>query len=482
MPMNKQQQTLRNTFLLLFILTGNWLGAQHQEIHEKPKIWRGKHNLTEDSGSLLHAFKSGTMEGHFRYFFSATDNGHGLSDYYAQAGGGGIRYESGSFHGFQFTVSGFFIFNIGSSDLGRRDPITGQLNRYEIGLFDIEDPHNRNDIDRLEELMLRYSRSKTHITYGKQLINTPFINLQDGRMRPTGVEGIWFDSRDIRNLKIEGGWLGAISPRSTVRWYDGGASIGVYPTGVNEDGKPSGYARNVESKGVALLGLEYRASNQWSLQGWNMLIDQVSNTSLFQTNYQHQTRKDWIVGVSGQAIAQYAIGNGGNEDQQKTYMTRGSRAYTFGARLSVKEGPWEHSLNYNRITSHGRYLMPREWGRDPFFTFMPRERNEGYGNLHAFVARSSYAKKGSNWRSSLAAGYFNLPDVYNYRLNKYGMPSYYQANADLRYSFKTGLLQGLDAQLLVVAKMNAGDVPENLRFVFNKTDMVLYNFILNYHF
>jgi hypothetical protein len=30
----------------------------------------------------------------------------------------------------------------------------------------------------------------------------------------------------------------------------------------------------------------------------------------------------------------------------------------------------EITLN-NRITAKGRYLMPREWGRDPFYTLCP---------------------------------------------------------------------------------------------------------------
>jgi hypothetical protein len=62
------------------------------------------------------------------------------------------------------------------------------------------------------------------------------------------------------------------------------------------------------------------------------------------------------------------------------------------------------------------------------------------------------------------------------------MPSYMQLNSDLRYHFRKGFLQGLDAQLLVVVKRNAGETYQNLKYVFNKTDMVLYNFILNYHF
>ena len=32
--------------------------------------------------------------------------------------------------------------------------------------------------------------------------------------------------------------------------------------------------------------------------------------------------------------------------------------------------------------------MPREWGKEPFYTFLPRERNEGLGNIHAFTVKA----------------------------------------------------------------------------------------------
>jgi len=125
--------------------------------------------------------------------------------------------------------------------------------------------------------------------------------------------------------------------------------------------------------------------------------------------------------------------------------------------------------------------MPREWGREPFFTFLPRERNEGFGDVHALMAKVNYNLPGSGLKTALSAGYYKLPDVKNYRLNKYGLPSYTQANADIRYAF-TGILKGLEAQLLVVWKMNTGELYNNERFEFNKVNMLQYNFVLNYHF
>jgi len=463
------------------LLAGNIVSAQHQEVSEKSDMYKGKQVQTVDTTSLLSAFKRGHVNGHFRYFFMATDNRPGLTDYYANAAGGGIRYETARFHGFQFAVSGFYTFNIGSSDLSKADTLTGQFNRYEIALFDVNDPNNKKDIDRLEELYLKYSHNKVSITFGRQLLNTPFINLQDGRMRPTGVEGIWMEFNDTKKIKAAGGLLYALSPRGTTRWYDIGESLGVYPAGVNIDGSKSGYTNNINSKAIALLGINYKFNKNWQLQLWDVYTDRVFNTVMLQADLLLPQKNKQAFFGAVQVIMQDAVGNGGNADPTKTYFEKSGRSFSFGAKAGWKNTKWETGINYNRITTHGRYLMPREWGREPFFTFLPRERNEGFGDVHAFMAKINYNMPKARVKTSLAAGYYKLPDVKDYRLNKYGLPSYTQLNADIRYAF-AGILKGLEAQLLVVGKMNAGETYNNKRFEFNKVDMLQYNFVLNYHF
>jgi hypothetical protein len=97
------------------------------------------------------------------------------------------------------------------------------------------------------------------------------------------------------------------------------------------------------------------------------------------------------------------------------------------------------------------------------------------------LIKLQYNQPKARFMTSLAGGYFDLPGVKNFRLNKYGLPSYVQINSDTRYSF-TGMLKGLEAQLLLVAKFNNGEIFNERRYQFNKVDMVLYNFVLNYHF
>ena len=452
--------------------------AQHQEIGEKPGIWKEKQAI--DTNSLLYAFKKGNTNGHLRYFFMATDNSTGLSDYYANASGGGLRFETAKFHGFQFGVSGFFTFNIGSSDLALPDPKTNQFNRYEIGLFDVGNANNKQDIERLEELFMKYNFKKGSIVVGKQLINTPFINLQDGRMHPTGVSGIWMDFNQIKKTKIEIGLLNQISPRGTVKWYSIAETIGVYSTGLNIDGTKSSYAGNSKTKGVALLGITHKPIEELVVKFWNLYTENIFNSLLLQADIKKELEVGGNFVMGAQLISQSKIGNGGNETPSKRYFQHeGSLAY--GANIGWENSTWKTSLNFNRITSKGRYLLPREWGRDPFYTFLSRERNEGLANSNAYVLKIGYSIPKTTLKTTLALGYYDLPAVTDFNANKYGMPSYNQLNIDIRYDFK-GLLSGMGAQFLYVYKSKSSNSPLAEKYIINKVNMSLWNLVINYNF
>jgi len=434
-----------------------------------------------DTSSLQHFFRNGEFYGHARYYFMATDNDAGLSDYFANAFGMGIGYETGKFKGFQIGISGFFIYNIWSSDLTRPDPLTGVKNRYELGQFDMLDASNKHDMDRLEDLYIKYSFKNSQIKLGKQHIKTPFINPQDGRMRPTLVEGVMFETGILKNTRLEGGWLYGVSPRSTVKWFGIGESMGVFPAGNNTDGTKSGYPENIHSKAVYFAGVTHKIKDGVKLQLWDFHIDNVLNSGLIQFNTESKIRRGMKFTGAAQCIVQSAVGTGGNPDSSKIFVLPGSRSLTYGFRLGLQtRGEWNFQLNYNRITDNGRYLMPREWGRDPFFTFMPRERNEGMADVHAATA---VIGKGFNkgFKSELGMGYFALPDVKDAARNKYGMPSYWQVNADIRYLF-SGFLKGLEMQLLYVYKGNANKLAIDKKYTINKTNMSLYNLVVNYHF
>jgi hypothetical protein len=455
---------------MLFVLAGDISGQDSIAV-----------NAPADSTSLLHAFKKGKFEGHFRLYYMATNNQDPLTDYYALAFGGGVKYQTKSFKGFQLGVGGFFIWNLVSSDLTKPDSITGIMNRYEIGQFDLEHPENKRDMQRLEDFFIRYNFKNSYIKFGKQVIKTPFINPQDGRMRPNGEQGVWLNINELKRTKIELGWLTHISPRGTMRWFRGASSVGIYPSGLSVSGEKSDYKNNLDSKGIALAGISYQLNKNISLQAWDHWVENIFNTFLLQADarWNVDRKKKILAGV--QFIRQDAVNNGGNADVSKNYFDPSQQVNIFSAMIGYRLNETTLRLNYTRITKDGRFLFPREWGREPLHTFLSRERNEGLGDVHAFTFNllQSFFKQKLN--SDISAGYYNVADVTNTRLNKYGMSSYYQFNANFKYSFD-GFMKGLNAELLYLYKKQDGPVYNNLKYVIHKVNMHQVNFILNYIF
>lgn len=468
-------------FIILMLTLALGTNAQHQDFLESSKMWKDGEKAPTSTGNLLKAFKNGTANGHFRYFFMHTDNAHGLMDFYANAVGGGLRYETADFHGFKLRFSGFYVYNIGSSDFTQKDSIVNRGSRYELALFDIENPRNRSDVDRLEELQIEYNLGKSTFKFGKMLINTPFINSQDSRMMPTIARGFWFNIEELTHLKIQGGWLGGISPRGTARWFSMGQSLGLYPVGVDERGLPSGYTGNISSSGIFILGVGARIHSDFKAKLWSYYFENVFHTGLLQIEYTRNVAAKASLESGFQFVRQDALNDGGNPDPQLAYIKKGSTAITFGLKAGINFNTFKISLNYNRITGRSRFLMPREWGREPFFTFLSRERNEGMGDVHAFMLKLDYHSPNKPMKIYLGIGYYDTPDVLNYRLNKYGIPDYTQLDFDLNYDFDR-MLDGLDLHLLYVFKMNQGDLHDDRRFEFNRVNMHQYNVVLNYHF
>jgi hypothetical protein len=467
---------MKKLFAAALLLCTTVSYAQHQELHEDPKLW-GKSSKLVDSSNKHSGFKLGTIHGNLRSFFSSNFNKNSDIEY-AQAVGGGIQFISKPVYHVKLGASGFFVYDAFSTDLTKAHPLSGALNRYELGLFDITDPANKKRVNRIEELYLQYQKNKTTFTVGKQLINTPFINLQDGRMRPTAAQGLWLQHKNKEN-KWYAGWLNKFSPRSTVAWYNTGASIGLYSVGVNMDGTKSGYKNALESSGAALVGAELNILKNHSIQVSNLWVQNIFNSSLVQLDKTPTTKRPYYYGL--QLITQTVVNNGGNNEAAKTYFNPNQSSLVMGARLGKKVAAWDYSLNYTRITKKGRYLMPREWGRDPFYTFLMGERNEGVGGVSAYVLKAKYKAPKAPLTVQVGAGYFNLPDVTNYALNKYALPSYMQYNLDVRYVFAKHL-KGWEAQLIYFYKDATGNTYNNPKYYINKVDMGHFNFIVNFHF
>lgn len=416
---------------------------------------------------------------HSRSFYMQTINQGHLKDDYALAQGAGIGLITAPIKGFQLGVSGYFIFKIFSSNIDQPDPTTKLSNRYELGQFDVTNHTNHHDLDRLEDLYLKYTYKKNSITIGRMELETPFLNMQDGRMRPTIEEGVWLNLKPHAKLELSGGYIWGISPRSTVNWYKMDESLGIYSMGVNPDGTKSNYKNNISSNGVFIGNINYKMLKNSEIKIWNMFFENVSNTTLLEfKNEIGLVKNKTYLYQNIMFIKQYAVNNGGSIIQNNSYFTKNAQSEVISAQLGLKTKQYNWNVNYTHITALGRYLMPREWGRDPFYTFMPRERNEGTGNVHAITSNLNYLWHNNKIKTSLGYGYYSLPSVNNSKLNKYSMPSYQQINLSTAYSF-ANFWKGLEIKLLVAYKFEADNEVLTEKYIYNKVNMVNFNLIVD---
>ncbi|MCH7400038.1 hypothetical protein MM236_18735 [Belliella sp. DSM 107340] len=461
---------MKNLLFMIFIVFGSSVYAQQKHVHKDSTI--------SSSKSLGDWLREGETEMHIRSFYMNTQNRGLLLDYSTLAFGGGLGYSSPSYKGFHFGFSGFFVFQLHEQNIRIPDPSTGNVNRYEILLYDMNDFENTRDLDRLEHLYLSYEHKGFELVFGRQRINSPLLNEQDNRMRPNTFSGLTFQF-ESNDWQLFAGLLSHVTMRGTVDWYSIENSFGVYPFGRNPLGEPLAYKDNIESKGIAMAGIK-KNHNFGSYQLWNYYSENVFNTVFSQSDVSI-VFPGFNLDLGIQAFYQTPLNHGGNENPAMAYMLKKENTYGVGGKIGLHRGSRSFSLNYLGISDRGRFLFPREWGRERFYASLPRERFEGNGGVMALTAWYNWKPEISSWKGSFGASTVSNPDISNINLNKYGVPSYFHIMGELAHSFKDDL-EGLELRLLLVNKIakNPNTVPDQFRI--NRVDMWNINLIVDYKF
>ncbi|MGZ4099703.1 MAG: hypothetical protein ACXVNM_12530, partial [Bacteroidia bacterium] len=122
---------------------------------------------SNDTMRLKDLFLKGKLDINTRTTYMTTINDGSLKDDYALATGVGIGLTTKLYRGFQAGISSFVTYNLWSSNLTQPDKLTLAPNRYEIGLFDVQNLSAKNNLIRIENLFVRYSISKTSLTIGR---------------------------------------------------------------------------------------------------------------------------------------------------------------------------------------------------------------------------------------------------------------------------------------------------------------------------
>lgn len=444
----------------------------------------------DNESALQNAIQNGKASGQIRYYYMNEDNAVGLEEYFGSALGGKLKYETASFAGFKagvaFYTTHFLNDNVSSTHV---EPAAGNKgSRYVAGLVDTTNQDNKGITD-IGELYLDYKISKTNITLGRMKLKTPFINPEDGRMIPTLEQGLWVKSKDISNIALQGGYINAFWSRSTPSWKSVEDSLGNgYARGKAPlaSGLNAAYFGNTSSNGVYVASAAYSGITNTKIQIWDYYLENIMNVAYLQADYKKKLGDIKMV-VAGQYIGEQEVGDGGNSDDthpEYSYMLKNEKSQTYGAKVGVGYASSMLTLAVTKVTSQGRFLFPREWGKEPLFTFQKRERTDGSGDATAtlLTLHQDFGMFGLKGFSMLAGiGKYNRVDAKDWVLNKYGLPSYVQGNLDFGYKF-SGSLKGLNAEYIFVRKYAIGNRYDNANFIFRKNDMNIHNFILNYTF
>lgn len=421
------------------------------------------------------------VDGQLRNYVMSTRNRGDAKDWTQWAIGGQLGYQSAPVYGVSLGVRFYSAAGpAGNSD--RPDAATGIPSRYESGLFDFTDRQNR-EVVVLGEAFVDFRHAGHHLWAGRHRLKTPMLNPQDGRMIPSLLQGGWYQNTSIEGLTLDLGYISHAYARSSAGWGRLDDVIGIYPQGRNLDGAPADYYRHLSSAGIFVGGLGY-TQPLFSAQAWDYAFQNIFNV-VYSDAFLTPKFGGYSLKLGGQYVGGQRLRNGGAADPTQRYFDQ-DRYDVFGGKAEVKT-PSDLVLgaNYDRVTSRGRFVFPRELGVEPLFVFLKRERTEGSGDVHAFsvTAGQTWSPGALLKRISTVVGYghYYRTDPRQAVLNKNAFPSLYQINWDTHLHFD-GALDGLVGELLVVYKGPLSDTHDNPRFVVNKVDMLHLDFILNYNF
>mgnify|MGYP002785622916 CR=1 FL=1 len=211
--------------------------------------------------------------------------------------------------------------NVLSSEIWKPDPISGQTNRYETGLFNLLDTRDRF-FGKLETLSLGYTKDRFEVKIGRMGITTDWVNAQDGRLSPTVVEGINAWVAPSKNWKISLWAIEKMSIRGSSEWLGIGETVGIYPQGRNVFGKPGNYFGNTESDWLSIVEVDGKLRSGGKLHFSHTLAQNLFATTWGSLEKNQKLEKGTLT-LGIQSGVQHTVGEGGNADLSLSYKQPG---------------------------------------------------------------------------------------------------------------------------------------------------------------
>ena len=429
---------------------------------------------TENKFRVKDIFKDASMHGHVRNFFLNTRNRGDLKDYYTNAAGGAIGIISGNYRGFELGVKGLFTYKAFGSNLNAKDVSTSLTAKWEYELYDVFQKENYNNLDRLDELYLKYKFEDSYLSLGRLKPEyTPLLNQSDGRMMPFSHRGFWGHFNFHPRHTFDVGWLDGVAPRATTEWFDLEEGIGLFNNGHQPNGEKAGYHEYYPSKGIGIITYKYLHRN-FRVALYDLYIDKLHNTIWTEIGY---NLLNFDLGLQGvyQTPLQFSEGL----PYENRYIQPEEQGQILSSELGWGAGRFRFAFAYTHAFDTGRFLFPKELGRDRLFTSISRSRLEGLGGVDVYTFKSEFTLPHSGFHVTVNLQRLTGLELGEMTLNKYNIDETFQANTRLTYTLQ-GFLDGLTFDLLWIYRENQHIFEAEK--IFNKSNFNQLSFVTNFYF
>lgn len=312
-----------------------------------------------NAASLDDAIRGANISGQFRLGYINNDpDVAGSTSTSAAAIGGYIKLETKPWNRLTFALAPYFSEKIEALS---GDEASGKLNG---DFFD----SNNDSLAYFGEAYVQYNWANGNIRYGRQVINTPFINCDDLRMLKHTYEAAWLNHRLRDNLYLEGGLV--------KRWSG-------FNTGVSQ-----GKFERASNDGVLAVGATYQMKDHHTFHAWYYDFDKNYSQLYFDGIYANGNFE------AGVQYSDYSEDNGSNVDGSFHGLT---------AQYTIE--PVTLSLAYNKASNDAGKSVSAGLGVGNFFTTMDDSFIADKTDAEAYRLAVDYAIN-KNLNLNLAYGHF----------------------------------------------------------------------------
>lgn len=282
-------------------------------------------------------FEQSTLKGNIRSYFQTRDL-DGQADVSVYSLGGKLKFETGSFMGFKAGTA-FYMAN--DFDVNR-----GELSSQN-GLLPV------STLSTFGEAYLQYDNGTTLFRFGRQKINTPFMNPSDAHIVPVTYFGYLLENNSFEHFEFTAIHVTEIKLRQNDLFEDTGQfltnRLGITPS---------------NTAGTTVFGIGWEKDNL-KVEGWEYYLPDLFNLLYIQADIKFPEISGLQPFLSLQAGKQFDVGENllGNVD-----------ATAFGVNLGIKAGPAKLAYAFNYLPKNegnfrnGGFLSPYTFATDALYT------------------------------------------------------------------------------------------------------------------